>query len=119
MASELKDNTLPLDIINDNNKYPSSGRIIMVMNMVDEQNQEFLARIRIDEKHLPNYEPVYLEELKRQYPERFEEALDFVDQERFRKTSIWTDYFVEAFDGEYWEEFWKAFLSRAYGRGYE
>ena len=114
MVENKQDNILSMDIINDNSRYPGSGRIILVMNSVDEQNMQFIVRIDMDEQHLPNYEPVFFEELKRQYPQDYEHALENVDQERFKEVNILTDYFEEAFDGEYWEEFWEAFLAPAY-----
>jgi hypothetical protein len=114
MASIPIDNTLSLDIINDNSRYPGSGRIIMVMNMVDEQNGEFIALLDIDPEHIPNYEPVYLEELKRKYSKAYDRALQRVKLERFREVNILTDYFTEAFDGECWDEFLEALLTPGY-----
>jgi len=114
LVENKEGNILSMDFINDNSKYPGSGRIILVMNSLDEQNQEFLAFIEMHPEHLPNYEPVYFEELKRRYPKDYDDALEFVDQERFNKVNILTDYFEEAFDGEYWEEFWTAFLAPGY-----
>ncbi len=114
MAEKKQNNILSLDFINDNSKYPGSARAAMVANMTDEQNQEFLKHIRMDPEHIPNYEPVYLEELTRQYSQDYKRAITRVDQERFKKVNILTDYFDEAFDGEYWEEFWKSFLAPGY-----
>ena len=114
MAINKQNNILSMDIINDNSRYPGSGRIILVMNMADEQNLDFLALLEMDTEHLPNYEPVFFGELQRQYNQEFMDALEYVDQERFNEVNILTDYFEEAFDGEYWEEFWEAFLAPAY-----
>jgi len=114
MVENKQDNILSIDIIIDNSQYPGSGRIILVMNSVDEQNMEFIVHIDMDEQHLPNYEPVFFEELKRQYPKDYEYALENVDQERFKEVNIMTDYFEEAIDGEYWDEFFEALLAPCY-----
>jgi len=114
LVENKEDNILSMDIINDNSKYPGSARAALVMTMADEQSLDFLRILRMDTEHLPNYEPVFFEELRRKYSQDYERALDYVDQERFKEANILTDYFEEAFDGEYWEEFWKAFLAPGY-----
>ena len=104
MAENKQKNILSRDFINDNSKYPGSVRAVMVSNMADEQCEEFLKAIEMDQKYMPNYEHVYPEELTQQYSQEYKRALNLVDQERFKKVNILTDYFGEVFDSEYWEE---------------
>jgi hypothetical protein len=78
-ALSQQDNPVPLEVINDNEAYPPSARAALAMNAVDEANQEFLSMLETDSKLLPNYEPIYLEALKRHWHKEYEEALTLVD----------------------------------------
>lgn len=84
-------------------------RPVMVANQVDEQSLDFLWLLDLETQHWPNYEPVYFQALVSKYPYQYEEALQYVDQERFKEFTPF-DHFEEVYDGEYLEEFLKNIL---------
>jgi hypothetical protein len=66
-VEERQNNPLTLEMLNDNKFYPPSARAATVMTANDAVNQKFVEVLFLDTTHFPNYEPVYFDELKRQF----------------------------------------------------
>ena len=54
---------------------------VVATNRMDATNTHFLDALGLDPQRYANYEPVYLEELKRVYPEQFLRASESVNDE--------------------------------------
>jgi hypothetical protein len=76
LAANREDNTLPLEVINNNNTYPGGVRPAISMIAAEEINSSFVRELRMDPTHYPNYEPVFFEELKRVHAKVYSEIVD-------------------------------------------
>jgi len=64
LAESRQDNELTMEIINDNDKYPTDARTTLQMGLGSYENMNLLDELGLDTNHMPNYEPVFLNTLQ-------------------------------------------------------